>query len=142
MDDPVLYLKTFRAYREYRALGPMTDEEWQLMKEMVPGCPMQGEEFDEINWLYPFKIPRNPVIHRLSETEEIFSVGVRFNHTQFVGVTGGMDLLESYNSNLEGFLFVVGKIKVKEKEGRTYYNIRPRGWLIASVLKEKQKKKQ
>ena len=140
MDESVLYLETFKALREYRSLGPLTEEDWGLMKELIPGCPMQGQQFDEFNMLYPFKIPQKEIVHRLSKTDDVFSIGVRYNNSTFVNVVSDMDLLEAYNAHIGEFLFVVGKIATKEKQGRKFHKIRPRGWIIVTTkyLKENE----
>lgn len=141
LDDSILCLETFKAYREYRALGPMNQEEDQKMKELIPGCPMQGQPFDEINMLYPFKIPLKAIVHRLSDADEVFSIGVRYNNSTFVNIIANMDLLERYTTYLGEFIFVVGKIKVKEKQGRKFYDIKPRGWKIVLIGRKEERKK-
>ena len=140
MAEKVIHLDTFKAYQDFRAFGPMCDEEWQRMREMIPICPMQGHRFDDFNMLYPFKIPRKPIVHVLSQKDEVFSMGVRYNHSQLVGVVGNIELMEKYNNYLGEFLFVVGKIKSKEKNDRVYYDIKPRGWLIVAKMSQEEEK--
>ena len=75
------------------------------------------------------------MIHFLSEVKEVFSRGVRYKNNQFVNVEGYMEFLDTYHNHLGDNLFVVGNIETKEKQGMSYYNIRPPGWIIVTNRK-------
>lgn len=132
MADHIMHLKSFQALRERKSLEPLSDEEYERMRGLIPGCGFVGQPFDETNMLYPFEIPRKSVVTVLSEKDQVFGVGVRYNRQKFVKVIGGLDLVQAYESHSGDFLFAVGFISEKEKNGRVFYNMRPRGWIIVT----------
>lgn len=141
MSQKVMYLKTCKAQRERDCLGPLSLDEFNRMKELIPGCPLEGQQFDELNNLYPFLIPKKAVIHCLSEVDGVYAAGVQYNRKKFVMVSGDLEMVEAYKMNLGEFMFVVGKIYEKVKGEMTFYNVRPRGWIIVSMKQGKPPKK-
>jgi len=145
----LLQLRSCRALRELKGQQPLTDLEYQRLAQLAEDCPLAGEHFDEVSWLYPLRIPLEPKVRILDAEMGIVSVLVILNRNQFVGLIGDHELEEIYQANPGGFLFCVGELEKKIKDTIIFWNLRPRGWKIYSISaddkellrNERQKKK-
>jgi len=100
---------------------------------MAESCPLAGEHFDEVSWLYPLRIPLEPKVHRLDETSDAVAVVTLFNRNQFVSVIGNQELESSCKAYPGSFLFCVGELEKKIKGDMVFWNLRPRGWKLYPV---------
>lgn len=130
----LLQLQKCRALRELKGQQPLTEEDYHRLAQLAEDCPLTGEHFDEVSWLYPLRIPHDPKVRMLDETMGIVSVSVLLNRNQFVGVIGDRELEEVYRLYPGGFLFCVGELEKKVKDTMTFYNLRPRGWQVYPVV--------
>lgn len=127
----ILRLSVCRAMRELQGQEPLTEEEYGKLEKMAEICPLGGEHFDEVSWVYPLRLPSEPKIRVLDEGAHIVSVAVLYQRNQWVGLVGDEEMAEICRQYPGGLIFAVGEITTKTKEGRDYLNLRPRGWLIA-----------
>lgn len=134
----VLQLRNCRALRELKGQQPLTEDEYRRLAQLAEDCPLTGEHFDEVSWLYPLRIPQEPKVRILDESMGIISVSVLLNRNQFVGVIGDQELAEVYRRYPGGFLFCVGELETKQKDSMTFYNLRPRGWQVYPVSAEEK----
>jgi hypothetical protein len=134
----VLTLKSCRALSELKGKEPLTAQEYEGLAQLAETCPLQGEHFDEVSWLFPLRIPLEPKVRILDEQDHTVSVLVIYNKNICIGLIGDAEL-ESYYIQYPGALiFVVGEISTKSKDGVEYKNIRPRGWMLFPIkLQEK-----
>lgn len=144
----LLKLSTCRALRELQGQEPLTDEEYDRLEKMAEICPLEGEHFDEVSWLYPLRIPLQPKVHLLDEGTHVISISVQYNRRSYIGLIGDEELETHCLQNPGGLIFAVGEMTSRVKEGREYLNLRPRGWKIRPVgeigdrgNKAKEKKK-
>lgn len=80
----------------------------------------------------------------LQEEPRVISAWGGFNRSVFVSVIGDSELEQCYKKNPGAFIYGVGNLKEKVKDGKTYRDLRPRGWLLGvldvSDVKGKNKK--
>lgn len=147
----ILDLKSCRALCELKGKEPLTEEEYTHLTEMAESCPLQGEHFDEVSWLYPLRIPLEPKTRILDATDHTISAFVLYNKTCCVGLIGDDELEALYLTHPGALIYAVGEIITKVKENVEYKNLRPRGWMLYPVrvkedldeipkVKEKKKK--
>ena len=103
---------------------------------LIPEVGLEGAPFDEVSWIYPFRIPREPRVVVLAEDPRCVSVGVHYTRGQNVGVVGDAEMEEACTAHPGAFLYVVSKIQERRKGDRTYLNVRPRGWFVVDVTEK------
>jgi hypothetical protein len=84
----ILQLRSCRALRELKGQQPLTDIEYQRLAQLAEDCPLAGEHFDEVSWLYPLRIPLDTKVRILDAETGIISALVILNRNQFVGLIG------------------------------------------------------
>ena len=144
----VVKLSRCRALMELKNKEPLSEGEYAKLREMIPDCGLSGEPFDEVSWVHPIRIPKDPRVFVLQQDTKVVSVWGKFNRNVFVSVIGDSELEKCYENNPGSFIYAVGTIKEKVKEGKTYRDLRPRGWLLCVIeppdakgQKKKSKKK-
>lgn len=126
----VYTLDRCRALNKSKGRIPLTPYEYKILLELAVDCPLAGMPFDQVSYLYPLQIPLSPQVRILSNDDEIFSVSLRQNFSKFVGIIGNLELKSAVTEHPGAILFAVGNIIKKIKGENTYYNLRPRGWLV------------
>jgi hypothetical protein len=129
----ILTLKSCRALGELKGKEPLTEQEYAILAQLAESCPLQGEHFDEVSWLYPFRIPLEPKVRLLDDREHTISALVIYNKSTCVGLIGDAELETHYLRYPGALIFAVGEIMAKMKDGKEYKNLRPRGWMIFPV---------
>ncbi|UYP48013.1 hypothetical protein NEF87_004298 [Candidatus Lokiarchaeum ossiferum] len=82
--------------------------------------------------IYPLRIPENPRFFTVNEECNAFSMLFRFNKST-VSVIGDEEMKDLYNSHMGHFIYGVGTKNEKHKNGKTYHNIKLRGWLLVKM---------
>lgn len=129
----ILTLKSCRALGELKGKEPLTDQEYGNLAQLAETCPLQGEHFDEVSWLYPLRIPLEPKVRILDARDHTISVLVIYNKSTCVGLIGDAELEIHYTKYPGALIFAVGEIMAKTKDGAEYKNLRPRGWMVFPV---------
>lgn len=132
----ILEMDSCRAIRELKGQQPLTEDEYVRLDKMARECPLAGEHFDEVSWVYPLRIPKEPRVRVLNEEEHIISALVILNRNIFVGVIGDQEMEACYLACPGGFIFAVGELEKKVKDDKEFWNLRPRGWKVLAVKKE------
>jgi hypothetical protein len=133
----ILKFAACRAMRELQSQEPLTEEEYKRLEKMAEICPLEGEHFDEVSWVYPLRLPSEPKIRILDEQAHIVSVAVLYQRNQWVGLIGDEEMNQLCLQYPGGLIFAVGEITKRTKEGRDYLNLRPRGWMIIPLAEPK-----
>ncbi len=128
--EKIHILDRCRALTECKGRTPLTTYEYKKILELAIDCPLAGMPFDEVSYLYPLLIPTTPQARSLSTDSEVISISLRQNYTKFISVIGDMELKTNVMAHPDAILFAVGNIIKKIKGEKTYFNLRPRGWLI------------
>jgi hypothetical protein len=131
--DRVLHLSSCRAAIELKDRAPLTESEINHFLGMIPECGLKGQQFDEVAYLYPFQIPKAPKVTVLAEVPRVVSVLGKFDRDTLIGIQGDEELEKVYCANPGAFLYVVGVMSKRVKDGRQFWNIRPRCWVIVQV---------
>ena len=121
-----------RAQKEYQMSLPLSSSEYKKLKTRIPDVPLAGEPFDEINMIYPLHIPENPRAYAINEANNAFSMLLRYNKTT-VSVIGDEEMKDLYNTHMGHFIYGVGIKIEKHKNGKTYHNVKLRGWLLVKL---------
>ncbi|MCK5343704.1 MAG: hypothetical protein KAR20_09880 [Candidatus Heimdallarchaeota archaeon] len=121
-----------RAHKEYQMSLPLSNSEYKKLKNRIPYVPLVGESFDEINMIYPLRIPENPRVFTVNEEKNAFSMLLRYNKTS-VSVIGDEEMKDLYSNHMGQFIYGVGTKMEKHKNGKTYHNIKLRGWLLVKL---------
>ena len=130
-----------RAHKEVLLNAPLNAAEYKILRERIPYVPLAGEAFDELNCIYPLKIPEVPRAFTINEKEGAYSLLLRQDRIS-VSLVGDKELKELYNANAGHYIYGVGRKVEKQKNGKTYQNIKLRGWLLVKVkLKQGTTKK-
>ncbi len=133
MVENVLRVTSCRAQAELKGRQPLTAREVERFRSMVPDVGLEGALFDEMSWVYPFRIPVKPHVVVLGENPRCISVGVRFTRGRLVGVIGDATLEAEYLAHKGAFLYVVGALKERKQGDKIYLNVRPRSWVVVEV---------
>lgn len=129
----MIQLENSRAAIELKDRAPLSDTEIKRFLAMIPECGLKGQPFDEVAYLYPFQIPKDPKVTVLAEMPRVVSVLGKFDRDTLVGIQGNEELETIYCANPCAFLYVVGVLSKRMKEGRQFWNIRPRCWVVVRV---------
>ena len=121
-----------KAQKEYQMSLPLSNSEYKKLKNRIPYVPLVGEPFDEINTIYPLRIPENPSVFTIDEENDAFSMLLRYNKTS-VSVIGDSEMKALYSNHMGHFIYGVGTKIEKHKNGKTYHNIKLRGWLLVKL---------
>ncbi len=124
--------KDLRAQKELLLSSPLNAKEYKKLRARIPYVPLAGELFDEINSIYPLQIPENPRVFPVNEQEGVYSLFLKQNKTS-VSLIGNEELKDLYNTHGGHFIYGVGIRSEKQKNGKTYQNMKLRGWLVVKV---------
>lgn len=127
--------KDLRAQKELLMSSPLNGEEFKKLKARIPYVPLAGESFDEINSIYPLLIPENPHVFTVNGQEGIYSLFLKQNKTS-VSLIGDEELKDLYLAHGGHFIYGVGTKFEKQKNGKTYQNMKLRGWLLVKITKD------
>ena len=119
-----------RALDRNKERTPLTPFEYKKILELAVDCPLAGMPFDQVSYLYPLQIPSPVRMHDLNAESNVFSITLKQNFTSFIGVIGDLELKSAITNHPGAILFAVGNIVKKIKNERTYFNLKPRSWLI------------
>jgi len=122
-----------RAQSELKSWHPLTAGEVERFRSLVPELGLEGSQFDEMSWVYPFRIPGKPYVVVLGDGPRCVSVGLRFTRGRLVGVIGDAALETEYLAHPGAFLYVVGVLQERKQGDKVYLNIRPRSWVVVEV---------
>ena len=129
----IIKLPSCRALLELKNKEPLSESEYAKLRDVIPECCLAGEPFDEVSWVYPIRIPKVPKVFVLQEDPYVVSVWGTLNRNIFVSVIGDEELANCYRENSGAFIFAVGTIKEKVKEGKAFRDLRPRGWVLVVI---------
>lgn len=120
------------AQRELNIHLPLVKEDYKRLQDRIPYIPLIGERFDDINWIYPLLIPNEPHSYVIGADSKVHSMLFRFNNSS-VSVIGDDEMNTHYLQHPNHFIYGVGLLTEKVKNGKTYSNIRLRGWLLVKL---------
>jgi hypothetical protein len=132
--------KDLRAQKELLMSSPLNGDEFKKLKARIPYVPLAGESFDEINSIYPLLIPESPRIFTVNGQEGVYSLFLKQNKTS-VSLIGDDELKDLYLAHGGHFIYGVGIKIEKQKNGKTYHNMKLRGWLLVKIKKDKESAK-
>jgi hypothetical protein len=141
----VYQLPRCRVLLDLKEKTPLIKEDYEKVLAMIPECPMKGIPFDDVSFLYPLQVVGSPRFTVLNEAPRVVSLLVKYNLSTLAGIIGEEELESTVMKHPNAIIYAVGKMSTKEKEGRTYHNLRPRGWLLveeqgSTVSRSKSKK--
>lgn len=114
----------------------LSEEEWTRLIDSVPEISVDGMRFDERNHVYPCRIPLHPNV--VSFDDGMVSLLLLFKDQRVsLIVKGESDIHKAYLRHPGEYVYVVGVLKPKSKDGRVYYNLYCRDVLFVFEKKGK-----
>jgi hypothetical protein len=117
---------------------PLTDGEYEKFKSVFGTIPETGIKFDDGSWIYPCRIPHQipPLILKNGNV----SLSLVYN-SRFVSWLVKEQSVEKkfYENHSGNYIYIVGKLREKEKDGRKYYNLFSRDFILVKEVIPKAK---
>jgi len=100
----------------------LSEEEWARVISLVPNISVDGMRFDDRNSVYPCRIPLHCNVKSFPDGMVSLSLIFKDQRVSLI-VKADSDIHKEYLNHPRQYVYVVGVMKSKSKDGHVYYNL-------------------